>query len=120
MLNFTPGQQWVEITLLYLEGKTQAWYEEFLSGGEDFSSREEFAKRLCMRFDNKEDVVEEFNKLAQNKNMEEHVKKFKELKDLMNALNPLAYYILIFLSGLKDDIRSTLKILKPATLIPSL
>jgi hypothetical protein len=73
-----------------------------------------------MRFDNKEDVVEEFNKLAQNKNMEEHVKKFKELKDLMNALNPLAYYILIFLSGLKDDIRSTLKILKPATLIPSL
>jgi hypothetical protein len=38
-----------------------------LSGGEDFSSREEFAKRLCMRFDNKEDVVEEFNKLAQNK-----------------------------------------------------
>ena len=92
-----------------------------MSGGEDFSSREEFAKRLCMRFDNKEDVVEEFNKLAQNKNMEEHVKKFKELKDLMNALNiPLAYYILIFLSGLKDDIRSTLKILKPATLIPSL
>ena len=73
-----------------------------------------------MRFDNKEDVVEEFNKLAQNKNMEEHVKKFKELKSLMNALNPLAYYILIFLSGLKDDIRSTLKILKPATLIPSL
>ena len=52
--------------------------------------------------------------------MEEHVKKFKELKSLMNALNPLAYYILIFLSGLKDDIRSTLKILKPATLIPSL
>jgi hypothetical protein len=47
-----------------------------------------------------------------------YVDRFDELKSLMCALNPFileAYYISSFLSGLKEYIRSILKILKPAT-----
>jgi len=96
------------------------WYEGFLFGEEDLTGWEEFTKGLCMRFGRKEDVVKEFNYLVQEKNMEEYVEKFKELKSLMNALNmvsPEAYYISSFLSGLIDDVRPTLNILKPATLM---
>jgi predicted DNA-binding WGR domain protein len=53
-----------------------------------------------MRFDNREDVVKELNKLVQDKNIEKYVEKFLELKSLMNALNltlPEAYYISSFL-----------------------
>jgi hypothetical protein len=52
--------------------------------------------------------------------MEEYMEKFKELKSLINALNmasPKAYYISSFLSRLIDDVRPTLNILKPATLM---
>ena len=77
------------------------WYEGFLFGEEDLTGWEEFTKGLCMRFDRKEDVVKEFNYLVQEKNVEEYVEKFKELKSFMNALN----------------VRPTLNILKPATLM---
>jgi len=77
------------------------WYEGFLFGEEDLTGWEEFTKGLCMRFGKKEDVVKEFNYLVQEKNVEEYVEKFKELKSFMNALN----------------VRPTLNILKPATLM---
>ena len=41
-----------------------------------------------MRFGNKEDVIEEFNKLEQEKGVNEYVERFEELKSLMCALNP--------------------------------
>jgi type II secretory pathway component PulJ len=66
-------------------------------------------------------VVEEFNKLAQNKSVNEHVERFEELKSLMNALNrslPKLYYISSFASGLKDDVM--LKILKLTMLVQTL
>jgi len=69
-----------------------------------------------MRFGSREDVVKELNKLMQDKNME----KFLELKSLMNALNltlPEAYYISSVFSGLKDDVKPMLKIIKLATLM---
>jgi len=73
-----------------------------------------------MRFDGREDVVEEFNKLVQHRSVEEYVEKFEEIKSLMNALNPTlpeTYYISSLLGVMKDGIRPMLKILKPATLI---
>jgi len=66
--------------------------------------------------------VEEFNKLTQEGGMEEYVERFEELKSLMHSLNPLlleSYYISSFISGLKEDIKPMLKILKPGTLMTS-
>jgi hypothetical protein len=73
-----------------------------------------------MRLGSREDVVEEFNKLVQDRSVEEYVEKFEEIKSLMNALNPIlpeTYYISSLLDGMKDGIRPMLKILKPATLM---
>jgi hypothetical protein len=65
-------------------------------------------------------VVEEFNKLTQEKSMEEYVERFEELKYLMSILNPSlpkSYYVSSFISGLKNDNRPTLKILRLTTII---
>ena len=45
---------------------------------------------------------------------------FKELKSLMHSLNPLiheSYYISSFISGLKEDIKTMLKILKSVAMM---
>ena len=56
----------------------------------------------------------------QEGSVNEYVEKFEELKYLMHALNflrPESYYIPSFVSGLKEDIKPMLKILKPMALM---
>ena len=56
----------------------------------------------------------------QKGNVYEYVVKLEELKYLMHALNsslPEFYYISSFVSGLKEDIKLMLKILKPMALM---
>jgi hypothetical protein len=119
-LNATPWQQWVEIASLYLEGKAEIWFEGYMCGLDVSLEWEEFSKAICSRFGSRDDIVEEFNKLTQEGGMEEYVERFEELKSLMHSLNPLlpeSYYISSFISGLKEDIKPMLKILKPGTLM---
>jgi hypothetical protein len=81
---------------------------------------EEFSRVICSRFGSREDIVEEFNKLTQEGGIEEYVERFDELKSLMHSLNsllPELYYISSFISGLKEDIKPMLKILKPGALM---
>lgn len=55
----------------------------------------------------------------QEGSVDEYVEKFKELESLMHGLNPSlpeSYYISSFVSGLKEDIKLMLKILKPMAL----
>jgi hypothetical protein len=88
-LNYNiPVQQWVELASLYLDGKAKIWFEGFLYAGENLAIWEEFTRALCIRFGNGENVVEELNKLAQDKSVDEYVERFEELKSLMNALIP--------------------------------
>jgi hypothetical protein len=42
---------------------------------------------VCNRFGSKDDIVEEFNKLEQDKGVKDYVQKFEELKSLISALN---------------------------------
>ena len=61
--------------------------------------------------------MEEFNKLTQEKSVDDYIERFEELKLVMSTLNPAlseAYYVSSFISGLKEDIKPMLKILKPA------
>jgi hypothetical protein len=41
-----------------------------------------------MRFGNKKDMVEEFNKLVLDKGLKKYMERFEMFKSLMNALNP--------------------------------
>lgn len=82
-------------------------------GDHDLTKWKEFVWSIRTRFGNKNDVVEEFNKLVYR--IDEHVEWFEELKLLISTLNPSRpqlNYISSFISGLKDDIKPTLKILK--------
>jgi len=119
-LNSTPLQQWVEIGSLYLEGKVEIWFEGYMCWVEVSLEWEEFSRVICSRFGSREDIVEEFNKLTQEGGIEEYVERFDELKSLMHSLNsllPELYYISSFISGLKEDIKPMLKILKPGALM---
>jgi len=43
-------------------------------------SWEKFFKAICKRFDSRNDIIKDFNKLIQEKSVEDYVKKFEELK----------------------------------------
>ena len=119
-LNTTPFQRWVELASLYLEGKEEIWFKGYMCGVEGVVDWEEFSGAICSRFGNRTDIVEEFNKLMQEGDVDEYVERFEELKSLMHSLNsllPESYYISSFISGLKEDIKPMLKILKPVTLM---
>ncbi|XP_071940006.1 uncharacterized protein [Coffea arabica] len=75
--------------------------------------------------DQKVEVIEifstyqEFNKLRQSSKVEEYQEKFEELKTLMMIRNQHLdeeYFVSSFISGLKDEIKTMIMMLKPATL----
>ena len=115
MHNELPVQQWVEVASMYLEGKSEIWFEGILLGNNDLTNWKELAKALCMRFGSHSDVVEEFNKLEQEKGTDEYIERLKSLMKTLNPMLPESYYVSSFISGLKEEIK--LKILKPTTLI---
>jgi hypothetical protein len=94
----------------FLEGEAKVWYRGFLYSDHDLTTKEEFVKVTCMWFGSREDVV----------GYVEYVERFEKLKSLTSILNPLlpkSYYVSSFISGLKDDNRLTLKILRLTTMI---
>lgn len=82
---------------------------------------EEFISHICQRFATRgyENLVGQFNKLTQKGKVEEYVKIFEELKAYMSAQNKHYsenYFIESFLSGLKEEIATSLYVVKPLTL----
>ena len=64
------------------------------------------------------DTVEEFNKLKMQGSVEDYLRRFEELKALIGAAHlslPESYFVLSFISGLKDDLRSIVKMLGPVS-----
>ncbi|XP_027088526.2 uncharacterized protein [Coffea arabica] len=81
----------------------------------------EFEESLCKRFGNKicKDIVEEFNKIQQNGSVEDYQEKFEKLKPLMLMKNPQldeGYFVSSFISGLKEEIKPIIRMLKPTEL----
>ena len=110
----------MEVVSYYLEGKADVWFEGLVRKNESWMDWEEFAQILCRRFGSREDSVEEFNKLNQDKSVDDYIERFEELRSLMSALNPSlaeSYYVSSFINGLKEDIKSMLKILKPLNVL---
>lgn len=85
-------------------------------------SWKEFIKALCCRFGNMgfEDVIGEFNKIKQLGTIEEYQERFEDLKLLMLAENPnftRAYFLLSFVGELQEELKSMVRVLKPAILL---
>ena len=72
-LNTIPAHQWVEVVSYYLEGKADVWFEGLVRENESWMDWEEFAQILCRRFGSREDSVEEFNKLIQDKSVDDYI-----------------------------------------------
>jgi len=80
----------------------------------------EFTEKLCERFRERSmsDIIEEFNKLRQVGDLKTYLKRFEELRSLMSSQDPHlfeAYFMSSFLSGLSDDLRPMVKIIRPRT-----
>ena len=113
--------QKVEIIEMYLDGMADKWFQgvKLEKPGLSWS---EFGDLLCKRFSDSicQDVIEEFNKLLQERSVGEYQEKFEELKPLMLIKNRNLdenYFISSFISGLKEEIKPMIRMLKPATLI---
>ena len=66
------------------------------------------------------DEVEEFNKLHQTSTVKDYQERFEELSSLMLVRDPHlseSYFVSSFISGIKEEIRPMVKMLKPNTLI---
>ncbi|XP_071917152.1 uncharacterized protein [Coffea arabica] len=118
--DWTPDEHKVDVIEMYLEGKADKWFQG-VKIEKPRLNWEEFGELLCRRFNDRtcRDIVEEFNKLQQIGNVEEYQEKFEELKALMMIKNQNLdenYFIFSFISGLKEEIKPMIKMLKPATL----
>jgi len=103
----------------YFNEVVDAWYQGCVRVGR-IHTWEEFAKKLNERFGERSmvDIVEEFNKLKQVKSVESYQKRFEELMSLMIHHNPHlseAYFVSSYLSGLNDELRPMIKVLRPRT-----
>nr|CAD1833683.1 unnamed protein product [Ananas comosus var. bracteatus] len=112
--------QKLEIAAMHLEPRADIWFHGYLAEKKEVSW-DSFVLDLCKRFDSNglRDEVEEFNKLVQNGTVEEYQEQFEELRSrLLTTKSQFApeFFLSSFLSGLKKEIRSAVKMLYPSTL----
>nr|XP_027102942.1 uncharacterized protein LOC113724214 [Coffea arabica] len=105
---------------LYFRDKADIWFHGVFSGREAIPWGE-LSNALCERFGDgsPEEAIEEFNKLMQSGSVADYLDKFEMLKSLvMSSLPHLqdSYYKACFLSGLKEEIVTMVKMAKPKTL----
>lgn len=106
---------------MHLEGKAEIWFQstKLAKGKVEW---EEFSVEVTRRFNEIgfKDEVEEFNKLQQEGSVRSYQEKLEELRSLMLIRNPRlteSYFVSSFISGVKEEIKPMLRLLKPATLL---
>ncbi|XP_026398639.1 uncharacterized protein LOC113294465 [Papaver somniferum] len=113
-------QRKVDIAAIHLDGKVDKWFLNFQVGRHRILWYD-FAHSICSRFENPvdENFVGSFNKLMQLNYVKEYFDQFEALKALMLAHNPSLderYFILSFISGLKEEIRNSVYMFNPQSL----
>lgn len=111
----------MELASIHLDGKAEVWFQGFAMDKKEVSWNE-FVERICSRFGNIRfnDVVGGFNKLKQFGTVKQYQEKFEDSWSLMLAENPYFtenYFVSSFISGLQVDLKSMVRLLKPATLL---
>ncbi|XP_026452109.1 uncharacterized protein LOC113352512 [Papaver somniferum] len=113
-------QRKVDIAAIHLDGKANKWFLNFQVGRHRILWYD-FAHSIFSRFENPvdENFVGSFNKMMQLNSVEEYFDQFEALKALMLAYNPSldeCYFILSFISGLKEEIRNSVYMFNPQSL----
>lgn len=106
---------------MYLEGKADIWFQS-VKAMKGNICWEQLSEMMIQRFAEKllRDEVEAFNKLQQISSVLEYQEQFEELKTRMLVRDPRlpeSYFISSFISGLKEDIKPIVKMMKPGTLL---
>ncbi|KAE8696106.1 hypothetical protein F3Y22_tig00110676pilonHSYRG00061 [Hibiscus syriacus] len=101
-------------------GKAEIWFDGYIMQKHHVTWHE-FEADLCHKFCDKAfvDIVEEFTKLVQKGSVEEYQDRFEELQPHMLLQNPTLgeeFFVSLFISGLRDDIKHRVKALDPKTL----
>ncbi|XP_039004688.1 uncharacterized protein LOC120131883 [Hibiscus syriacus] len=112
-----PEEQRVELAAMYLEGKVESWFDGYIMQ-KNRVHWHEFEADLCHRFSDMQytDVIEEFSKLIQKGTVEEYQVRFEELKPFILMQNPTLgeeFFVSIFISGLKEELKHRVKALNP-------
>ncbi|XP_039043811.1 uncharacterized protein LOC120183119 [Hibiscus syriacus] len=113
-------EQRVEVATMYLAGKAKIWFDGYIMQKHHVTWHE-FEVDLCHRFNDKffADIVGEFTKLVQKRIVEEYQDKFEELQPHMLLQNPILgeeFFVSLFVSGLREDIKNRVKALEPKSL----
>lgn len=110
----------IKLAAIHLEGKASVWYRSY-QNTKPVVNWKCFLQDVLNRFENPDqrDIQDLFNKLKQFSSVSEYEDQFEELRALLVAKNksfPEDYYISSFFSGLKDNIKATVRMFRPQTL----
>lgn len=116
-----PEMQKVELATMYVNGKADVWLQGYMMQKPSFNWNE-LKEAVCKRFGDIQgsEIVEEFNKLDQKGSIEDYTEKFEELRAGMLSINPHlpeSYFVSSFVSGLKGEIKSLVKLGRPGSLM---
>lgn len=119
MVNPMAEHEKVILTSMHLEGKAEYWYIDYVEGREHMGWNM-FVAMVMDRFeeDKGENLVGDFNKLKNERSVEIYRIQFEQLKAFMLQNNrglTEDYFVKSFLSGLKDEIRSMVMMMRPLT-----
>ncbi|KAL8158626.1 hypothetical protein V2J09_000163 [Rumex salicifolius] len=112
--------QKVSLASMYVCGKAEVWLQGFMLQNLT-DSWSVLTNAILLRFGDLDgsDVVEEFNKLQQQEDLEEYNEKFEDLRASILLLNPSlpeSYFISSYVSGLRNEIKHLVRLGKPTSL----
>lgn len=119
-MNYMSETEKIDTAAMYMEGRADLWYLEYVEGMEGISWGE-FGKLVIERFSNAEGVnlIAQFNKLRQTSDVMSYTFQFEELKAFMVSDNRQlkeSYFVQSYISGLNDDIARMVEMFNPSSL----
>ncbi|XP_026417263.1 uncharacterized protein LOC113312740 [Papaver somniferum] len=114
--NFADSDK-VDMAAIHFDSKIDPWFLNYQQGKPEMVWHT-FFRDMCLRFEDVaiDNYVGSFNKLSQLTTVDDYYDKFEHYKAYMVVNNPTlpeSFYTLSFISGLKDEIRTTVQMFKP-------
>jgi Retroviral aspartyl protease/Ty3 transposon capsid-like protein len=114
----TPEFYKIQMVIPSLTGEAREWHRYYKLSNPD-PSWPQFVAELQDRFNaNLKNPVDEFKKIQQDKRVDDYINSFERIKARITArqFSDEEYYLLGFLSGLKDEIADAVILYNPTTL----
>ncbi|KAF5475861.1 hypothetical protein F2P56_007623 [Juglans regia] len=111
-----PNEQKLQVAYFHMEGNALSWYSWLRDSG-PIGGWEDLIAALRVRFgpSTYEDPIGAFTKLRQTATVEEYQTEFETLSNKIKGLTE-AFRISTFISGLRDDLKIMVTMLKPDTI----